>query len=287
MEEKKVSKKEFISLLFKEISKDEITFLSAQTAYYFIMSLVPMLIVIINIISIFAQNQLDNLFEFFKILPDSTLIIMRPIVENIINSRSNSLLSMSLIVSIWSSSNAITSLINSLNKAFGLEKNKNFVIGRLKSIFFTLILSFVILTVLIFTAYGNAFLSFIKPYLKQYDYVFNPIYKLFLQYLIPILAMIFSFTSFFRYAPNFKKTERLNFKSSFIGSLIATIGWLILSIAFSFYITNISSMSVIYGSLVGIFALFIWFNLSSMIIIFAGEFAFLYEKLFYNKKIQE
>ena len=56
------------------------------------------------------------------------------------------------------------------------------------------------------------------------------------------------------------------------GSLIATAGWLVLSILFAFYTANFASYAKTYGSLATIVVLLLWLWLSALVVLVGAEF---------------
>lgn len=72
---------------------------------------------------------------------------------------------------------------------------------------------------------------------------------------------------FILFAPN----KRLSFKFVLPGAVAATAGWILVSMLFSYYVSEFANYSATYGSLGGIIVLMIWFYLSGMMIILGGE----------------
>lgn len=263
----KEKKNLFIKKLIQSIQDDNISLLSAQTTYYFIMSLVPFLIVLLNIVLMVAASKIDFIFKSLEVFPPETRNILMTLVDTIISNRSSSVLSISLLVALWSSSKALKSLITAMNKAFNVRNANGFIKSQLKSILFTIVLILLLTITLVFIAFGGVILDLIEQYLD-----FNiPLIAKFFRYLIPIVVMVFGFTLFYKYAPDFDSTRSIKWKSALMGGVIATVGWSLITVLYSFYVSNISNMSLTYGPLVGVFALFVWINLSSQIILISAE----------------
>jgi len=55
------------------------------------------------------------------------------------------------------------------------------------------------------------------------------------------------------------------------GSIFTTIGWMIISLGFAYYVNNLVNYSKIYGSIGAVMVLLIWLFLSAMVIILGGE----------------
>lgn len=274
-------KKLFVKKMLGAIREDEVAALSAQTAYYFIVSIVPFLIVFLNIGLFFAQRNFDVVSDLLGYLPKDTAAQVKPIVDNIIQSRAKGSLSViiGLLVALWSSSNATNAVIQAMNKAFNVELTENFVRSKVKSIVFTVLLILIMFLVLFFMIFGDVVIYNIANFihLPIADHVKRIIS--FVKYILPILGMIGGFFVFYKKAPNFNESNNISWKSALLGSLIATLGWLLISIAFNFYVTRFSNMPLTYGPLFGIFTLFIWLNLSAMIIILSAEFISIYDQM--------
>ncbi|KHE72338.1 hypothetical protein LD39_05095 [Halobacillus sp. BBL2006] len=68
-------------------------------------------------------------------------------------------------------------------------------------------------------------------------------------------------------APN----KPVKYKDTVVGALFATVGWQLVSLLFSFYVSSLGNFSATYGSLGGVIVLMIWFYLSGIVIIAGGE----------------
>jgi membrane protein len=79
--------------------------------------------------------------------------------------------------------------------------------------------------------------------------------------------MICIFAGIYRYTP----AKRISWQEVFPGAIVSTIGWLIVSLGFSFYVNNFSNYSRLYGSLGAVFVLMTWLYISSIILILGGE----------------
>ena len=75
------------------------------------------------------------------------------------------------------------------------------------------------------------------------------------------------------------QVKRLLVEARLPGAAFATIGWILTSWAFSFYVSNFENYSATYGSIGAIIVLMVWFYISGIIIMISGEV-----NAFYSKK---
>lgn len=283
MSNKKQKFKTYAQLLLENIKQHRMTDLSAQSAYFLILALFPFIVVVFNLLTMFAAEHIDKILSFLSVLPEETVKAIEPIIFSIINSNSAGIISVSLIVAFWSSSKGVNSIIRAMNIAFGVEHDKSFIRVQLKSLLFTFLLLLLIFAVLASLVFGDVIIKSVE---SLFRFTLDSPVRLLInavRFAIPIIGMILGFTFLFKRGPDFEKEERISTKSAVVGGVMATIGWMFISLVYSFYVSNISNMSVTYGPLVGIMALFIWLNLSSLTLLFTSEFVALYDRLVVKK----
>ena len=108
---------------------------------------------------------------------------------------------------------------------------------------------------------GNILVTYL-PYSNLIKELWNLI-----RYIMVLIIMICIFAGIYRYTP----AKRISWQEVFPGAIVSTIGWLIVSLGFSFYINNFSNYSRLYGSLGAVFVLMTWLYISSIILILGGE----------------
>ena len=72
----------------------------------------------------------------------------------------------------------------------------------------------------------------------------------------------------YRYAPD---RDNPKFRWVGLGSIVATLMWVIGSLAFSLYVSNFGSYGKTYGALAGVVVLLLWLWLTSLIILVGAE----------------
>lgn len=256
--------------LFKDIyvrfMNDDLLSIGAQASFFLLFSLFPFLIFLIVLITYMPMvNFQDSIQVLAAFMPANAYLILLDIVNQTIANRSVTLLSFGMLSALWSSASGVTSLIRGINRAYDQEETRPSWKITAVSLYFTLELAVAITFSLILIVFGKIlgtqlfhFLGFSDVSLKVWSYV---------GYIITLVTTILVFISLYYNTPN----RRLKFREVIPGAVVASLGWVIISIAFSYYIDNFGNYSKVYGSLGGIIALLMWLYVSSIIILMGAE----------------
>lgn len=262
-----------LRLLWHRIEEDDIPGLSAQLAYFFLLSLFPLLIVIFSLLPYIPIHHQDMLGMIRDFAPAEAMDLIEKNVKFIMNHRSGGLLSFGIIGTIWSASNGINAVVRAFNKAYNVKESRSFIVARGTAILLTFGMILVFILAIILPIFGREIGLFIFSqlgYTKQFIKLWDT-----LSLLVSAIILFLIFTGLYWIAPNVK----LRCRSAFPGAAFATLGWIISSMGLSFYVGNIGHYSLTYGSIGAIIVLMIWLYISAFIIILGGEI-----NAFYSEK---
>ncbi len=260
----------YINQLVFRFKDDAISGTSAQITYYLILSFFPFLLFVINILSFTSLSE-DVLFaNFSTFLPRETGDLLKKIVVQTVLAKSTLLLITGMIATLWSSSKGIAAIVRGINKAYGIKENRGFIKRRAISIISAVVLSLLIIIALFTLVFGEVIAKYIFDLVGAQS-IFPFIWSA-LRYAAPILIMFLSLSLLYKFLPN----RKLTFKDIRLGSLFATVAWIVVSLLFSFYVNNFARYNKIYGSIGGIMALLIWLFISTLIILIGGELNAIY-----------
>lgn len=265
MKDNKISKMDLLIHLVVKVKNDDIFALASQLAYYLILAFFPFLIFVITLIGFINLNESAVLDGLSRLLPTSVFQLTESITIEIIGSQNKSLLGISILITIWSATSGFRAVIKGINKAYHIEEDRNYIRRTIISLFGTVALAFSVLTALALLVFGNIIgktLIGILPFPEITVIIWN-----ILRNGVGIFALILVFAAIYRYAP----AKKIRWKEVLPGSIVSALGWVIISMIFSFYINNYSNYSRVYGSLAAVFILMIWLFLTSIIFIFGVE----------------
>lgn len=255
----------FFKELLVRIKKVDVTGLASQLAFFFLLSLFPLLIFLFTLLPYFNLDQ-SEIFLFIRdYAPESVALLIEETVGEILNNRNTGLLSIGAIATIWSASKGMNALTKALNLSYFKEESRSFIIARGMSVVFTIMLIVVLVVALILPVFGQQIGIIVFSYMgleKGFNFWWSS-----LRWVIPPLLIFIVFTLVYWAVPNLK----LRFTSVLSGAAFATIGWIITSLGFSFYVGNYGSYSSTYGSIGAIIVLMMWLYFSAIILMLGGQ----------------
>ncbi|CUQ03300.1 YihY/virulence factor BrkB family protein [Clostridium baratii] len=258
--------------LFIKVKRDDIFALASQLAYYLILSFFPFLIFLITLIGFSNLNNAEVLEGLQSILPTAVFELTASTISEVINSQNTGILGISGILAIWAAASAFRAVIKGVNKAYDVDEDRSFIRRTIIGMISVIALALTIMCTLAMLVFGDLIGEFLNRFLP-FEHLINFIWNI-LRYAIIIAMMIVVFAMIYKVAP----AKRIKFRSVLPGAIITTIGWLIASLAFSYYVNNFSNYSRLYGSLWAVFVLMTWLFMTSIVFILGVEINSVLEK---------
>lgn len=248
-----------------EIKKDHATTLAAAQAYYYLLAIVPLLILLLSILP-YLQIDPQRAVDFIgTILPGEMATTFQDTIVSVVTTPRGGLLTFGILGTLWSASNALTAFIEAINQAYDVEETRSFIKLKLTAIVLTLFMLVAVIVALILPIFGGAIINMVTQFLNlppETEILFQV-----LRWVISVVVMSIVLAFLYKFAPN----KSFPFKEVLIGAVIATVLWQVVSLGFSFYVSNFSSYSSTYGSLGGLIVLMLWFFLTGLILVIGGE----------------
>lgn len=255
-----------------ELKENRATELAAEQAYYYMLSIFPMLILLLSIVPYLSIETKQAIHLLQSVMPGETAKIFKENVVQFINKPSGGVLTFGILGTIWSASNGINAFIKAINQSFDVEETRSFIKVRLLSIVLTIGLIFALVAALILPVFGGVLLDMVKNWMglpPGTEIMLN-----LLRWLIAIGIMVSILSVLYHLAPN----KTFPFKHVLPGAIVATVLWQLTSLIFSFYVNNFGSYSATYGSLGGVIVLMLWLFLTGLILVIGGEVNAVYHR---------
>jgi len=253
--------------VYIQLDADHLQVVAAGVAFYFFLSLFPLLGASISIYGLMVDpNQVFSDVERLEGFMPQDIVTMLTDFLRTLASQSQSNLSYSLVASVllslWSVRKGVVALFAGINIAYNEHDTRSFIIKYLLTYGYTILAFF----------FGILMLGSIVVYPLLVDLLPLPQFVLdLLQWgrwlvLAGLIMVALAFT--YKWAPH-RRNPQLRWVS--IGSAIATGLWLLGSYGFSYYIEHFSSYNQTYGSFAAVIITLLWLLLTAYVILLGAE----------------
>jgi membrane protein len=265
-----------IPLTWKEILKrtfteafwrDNCLGLAAQLAYYFFFALFPALLFLLAVASYFPiETLVDDMFSALGgFVPPEVLTIITDQIKKISEGEQTGLLTFGMLATLWSSSAAMTAIIDTLNSAYDVEEGRPWWRVRLIAVGLTVGVALFILVSFALVLLGPRMAELIADR-TVLGPVFEWTWKI-LQWPLVFALASAGIAMIYYFAPDVEQ----DWIWLTPGSLFATTIWLIASLGFKYYVTNMGAYVETYGAIGGVMVLMLWFYISGVAILIGAE----------------
>ena len=249
-------------LHYYQASDSELT--SVAVAYYWLISIFPLLMIVVNILPYFQIPISNFLLTIKEFLPDTIYEVVTKIAREVLTQPSTGLLSFAILSALWTFSKSMDFLQKAFNKAYGVAKNRGIISHQLMSLLVSFGLQILFALALFLSMFGHMLLDFLKSHwqvegsILSYlqDFTGPLIYAL----LFAILIMLYYFL------PNVKVTR---IRYILPGSAFVVLTIVSLLNIFSVYFNNYVNYLVdvrFFSSIIVVVMMF-WFILIAKILI--------------------
>ncbi|GAW68188.1 ribonuclease BN [Geoanaerobacter pelophilus] len=257
------SYKELAKRAYKKFSEEDCPEHAAAMAYYFLFASFPFLLFLTTLI---AYLPVPHLLEYVqdnasRFLPGETFALIKDNIQALFTNKKQGLLSTGIVLALWASSNAIVSVMDAMNNLYDVKEGRPFWKVRLIAIGLVVGLSLLFLLAMAALMFGNQIGDYVAGLIHfggAFKFVwFAALVPITLFVLILAIAVIYYFT------PDVE--HQWVWISP--GAVIAIPSWIVMSLAFSYYINNFGSYDKTYGSIGAVIVLLLWLYLTGLIIL--------------------
>ncbi|MCM1112431.1 MAG: YihY/virulence factor BrkB family protein [Muribaculum sp.] len=241
-----------------KMRKKNIAAYAASTAFFFFLSLVPMLMVVCTVLPYTPLTEANLVEAVTDVTPEAADSLVRNLIEEVYQTSAGAL-SLAIIATIWSAGKGVLALMRGLNAIHNVEEKRNYLAIRLIACFYTIVMLVVLILFLFVMVFGNQLVNLMLYRVPQLRHLVS-LYMEF-RFLIAWGLLIPIFAAIYAYVPD----TRLSFREQIPGASFTAVVWSVFSWGFSLYVSRSGAYSV-YGSLSIIVMLMIWMYLGMYIL---------------------
>ena len=248
--------------------RDEMTVYAAQASFFIVMAAFPFIMMLMTVVQLIPNlSARDVESTILALIPDVRQVA--PLVQNIIidlyTKSPATVLSVTIVVALWSASKGMQGVERGLNRAYGCPIQRNYLVSRLVNMGYTLLFLLTCILSLLFLVFGDSIQSFLDNTFPIAADVAKNILST--RSFLAIVLLVACSTGLYTYLPH----RHLLARRQLPGALFSTFGWMLFSYGFSMYFNFFSRFSYMYGSLTAIILLMLWIYFCICILFLGAE----------------
>jgi membrane protein len=254
----------------REFSDDQCTDLAAALTYYAVLAIFPAAIALTSLLGLVGQgtSSVTTLLDIIGSLGGSSMVdsVRDPLLEISRSQKAGLALVLGLAGALWSASGYVGAFGRAMNRVYEIGEGRP--VWKLRPAMLLLTVVLVVLAAAVLFALvvtgpvaqsvGDA-LGVGSTLLLVWNIAKWPVMAL---VVVIIVALLYYAT------PNVRQPR---FRWVSVGAALAIVTWAVLSVAFGFYVSNLSSYDKTYGALGGVIAFLLWLWLTNLALLFGAE----------------
>jgi len=241
---------------------------SAQFAYYSMLALFPLLILLIGATArLPVGGVVDNALDGAKnVLPPDIYQLLVSQIHDIQEHSTAKLLVAGLSVLTVAGSQIFLTITEGLNRAYGVVESRRWWQLYGLALLMTVAACVLILIALVLMIIGPMLSSWLATSRLAFP-VLETVTKSGVRWAVVCASLWLATTTVYGMAPSIKQPWYW-FSP---GSAFAVVGWIIASQGFRFYVEDFGSYNTTYGALGGVIVLMVWLNLTGAVLLMGGQ----------------
>jgi membrane protein len=260
--------KDILWRTYEEILADRLLLIAAGVVFYALLAIVPAITALVSFYGLFtpAKTIGDQVAFLADVMPATAWSVIADQVTRIA-AKSDGKLTLAFIVglgvALWSANAGVKSIFDALNIVYDEDEKRSFIRLNAISLVFTLgaiavlllALGAVVVTPLVLASLGFA---------AEQQAGLLPLLRWPAMFVIVMAGLAL----LYRFGPSRRKPK---WRWVSVGSVFATLAWLGVSAAFSWYLSRFADYNATYGSLGAVIGLMMWLWISVSVVLLGAE----------------
>jgi membrane protein len=251
----------------EQVIEDRLMSVAAGVAFFTLLATFPAIGALVSLYGLFAdpESVAQHLETLSFFLPPAGVEIIGEQAERIANQRGGTLgltFVFSLLIALWSANAGMKAMFEALDVVYGEREKRSLIAYNLQTLMFTLgaiILAALAIGALVVLPLVLGILGVAATAERTIQ---------FLRWPVLLIVQLGAISLLFRYGPS---RHEARWRWITIGSVVASLGWVATSFAFSWYLSAVSNYNETYGSLATVIVFMIWLWISVFVVLLGGE----------------
>ena len=240
---------------------------AASLAYFFFLALFPALLVVVSLAGMLpVEHMIDRIVTVLsRVAPGDVVSIARQQLVQIAHQPHGGVLTLGLIGALWSTSSGIAAVVDTLNQAYHITESRPWWRVRLTAIVLTLALTAAALIAFALVMLGPTPARQAADWLalgRLFEWTWNVV-----RWPAAFALVAAALGCIYHFAPD-TRHEWVWFTP---GSVTATAMWLLVSLAFKWYVGHFAGYQKTYGAIGGVMVALLWFYFTGLAILVGAQ----------------
>jgi membrane protein len=250
----------------KDFLDDDMTTYASALAYQVFFSIFPF---IIFLIALLGFLNLSSFFDWLReqaqlLLPQQAMEPVNKVISDL-QEQKGGLMSIGVIIALWSASAAVRATMNALNVAYDVKETRPAWKVYPLSILYTIGLAALMILATVLLVVGPGAAQWVAHYIHMEE-LFVTLWA-WLRWPAALILLTLVVAIVYYVAPDAE--QRFRFITP--GATFSVIVWIAASIGFNFYVSNFSDYNATYGSIGTIIILLLYFFISAAVMLLGAE----------------
>jgi membrane protein len=250
----------------KEFVDDDMSTYASALAYQVLFSLFPFLIFLIALVGFLGRADFFDWVRLqmqFLLPADAMKAVDQVIVQ--LRQPQHTLLSVGVVLALWSASSAVRATMNALNVAYDVTEGRAAWKRYPLSILYTIGVAAMLIAAALLLTVGPEAIEWLTR-IVGLDRIFAAVWA-WLRWPVAVFLLCLALAVVYYVAPDAEQ----EFRFITPGATLAVLVWIATSVAFKYYVGHFADYNATYGSIGAIVALLLFFFLSAAIMLFGAE----------------
>lgn len=250
----------------KQFSENDMSTYAAALAYRALFSIFPF------VLFLMAMLGFLHLPKFFDWLREQAALVLPPVVLDQVNpvidqlqSSQGGLLSMGIVLALWTASVGVRSLMNAMNKAYGVNEGRATWKLFILSVIYTIGIAGMLLVAAGLMTMGPKMMTWLAAQVGLEEFLVT--LWSWLRWPAAVFLLMLAVALIYYVAPDVEQ----KFRFITPGSIVAVMVWLAASIGFGIYVQRFADYNATYGSIGAIIVLLLFFYITAAVLLLGAQ----------------
>ncbi len=264
----------------KKSTRDNISAIAAQSAFFLLLSIVPFLMFTFALLSYF--NIPTGIYDSYLggLFTEEVGTFVRTSFD-MAYKNSVGIAFTTLIAALWSSGKGLYSVTEGINRIYKIRSKRMWLVKRIFAMGYTIIMFVAVVVTMIVLIGCEFFDDLLTPLVKNLPYAVELLYTLRYVIVFVLLVVLMSFAMKMYLRNKVKDKRWAKFRLQLPGVIVTALSWVLLSFGLKIYVKYFNGFSI-YGSIAAFAVIMIWVYFSMYIMLYCIQFNYVFRYGIYN-----